>query len=513
MNRKHLSRCLFLMLATSLVLVATAQQVQAIPAFARKYETSCQTCHVAFPKLNSFGEAFRNNGYRFPAGDDEVVKQKPVSLGAPAWKRVWPEAVWPSDIPGGSVPFALQITNRFDYRPDDPVSNEFMFPNEIELYSGGTLGEDISFYAAVTLLERNDFGGLHRLFGQFDSLGGTHLLNVKFGGFEPRAVPFSSHRRLTKTNYLLNNLQAGLDSALLGDVEIGHAHAGSNSFAFSNSQRGVELWGVKDGRWGGGFSWAFGVVNGNGLGGFTLVPPPVAEEDDHQDDHHDEAAAGGFVPLGEGHDDGGEGHDEGEGGHDGGDAHGLTFLDNNSSKDVYWRASYKFFGTTMTGRERGSAPGGESRNWIDNSFRVGTFGIRGQGRGGELLLEEEDYLRYGVDVDLWYRDLNLFGAYMWGRNERPGHDALLEFESRSWFAQADYVVFPWLIPAIRYEVASFDPIMEGDELVAPAMPSIRRLVPGVNLLIRANVRFSVEANHYFNDFAGNIYRFDLDFAF
>ena len=42
---------------------------KAIPAFARKYQTSCTTCHTAFPKLNPFGEAFRRNNYRFP-GDD-----------------------------------------------------------------------------------------------------------------------------------------------------------------------------------------------------------------------------------------------------------------------------------------------------------------------------------------------------------------------------------------------------------------------------------------------------------
>ena len=31
-----------------------AQSAQSIPAFARKYETSCQTCHVAYPKLNAY---------------------------------------------------------------------------------------------------------------------------------------------------------------------------------------------------------------------------------------------------------------------------------------------------------------------------------------------------------------------------------------------------------------------------------------------------------------------------
>jgi hypothetical protein len=56
----------------------------AIPAFARKYGTSCQTCHTIFPKLNPFGVAFRLRGYRMPNETEDMVKEKPVSLGAPA---------------------------------------------------------------------------------------------------------------------------------------------------------------------------------------------------------------------------------------------------------------------------------------------------------------------------------------------------------------------------------------------------------------------------------------------
>ena len=37
----------------------------AIPAFARKYKTSCVTCHTVYPKLNPFGETYRINGFQF----------------------------------------------------------------------------------------------------------------------------------------------------------------------------------------------------------------------------------------------------------------------------------------------------------------------------------------------------------------------------------------------------------------------------------------------------------------
>ena len=42
------------------------QAVFAIPAFGRKYGKPCQTCHVAIPKLNDFGERVRVNGYQLP---------------------------------------------------------------------------------------------------------------------------------------------------------------------------------------------------------------------------------------------------------------------------------------------------------------------------------------------------------------------------------------------------------------------------------------------------------------
>jgi hypothetical protein len=47
----------------------TSQPVQAIPAFARKYGLPCSACHEAWPKLNNFGQVFRDNGYQL--GNDK----------------------------------------------------------------------------------------------------------------------------------------------------------------------------------------------------------------------------------------------------------------------------------------------------------------------------------------------------------------------------------------------------------------------------------------------------------
>jgi len=44
------------------------QEVGAVPHFARKFDTNCNTCHVLPPKLNAFGESFLARGYRMPEG-------------------------------------------------------------------------------------------------------------------------------------------------------------------------------------------------------------------------------------------------------------------------------------------------------------------------------------------------------------------------------------------------------------------------------------------------------------
>ncbi len=489
MIRKH-KVLLMGILASSLILLfmMLAQEARAIPSFARKYETSCQTCHVAFPKLNAFGEAFRNNGYRFPVDDEEQVKQEPVQLGAPAWKRVWPKAVWPSDM-APSVPIALIITNTYEIVPDADVSNDFVVPSEVELFSGGTLGESFSFYGGLTLLDKNEFGGLHRLFGQFNRIKGTSLLNVKFGGFEPRATPFSSHRRLMHTNYLMNNLTTNTALVATGEIATAHAH-GTSAFSLGSTQRGVELWGAASGPGGGGLDWAFGVTNGNGLGG------PTETTDLHlgpEEPGHQDAEAGGHEEAGE--------HD----------AHVPSTLDDNSSKDIYARISYKFGGYGRTG-ETGQTLD-DTKSWVDDSVRVGLFTVQGSAKNPLGGHEPEDYRRYGFDVDLWFKDLNLYAAYMFGKNEIEDHEAPLSYKSHAWFVEADYMLLPWVVVAARYELANVKPVTSNGLQLTERLPILRRVVPHITLLLRANVKLAFESNRYFNNYADDTYRVDLDFAF
>ena len=80
-----------------------------IPAFARKYQTSCSTCHSNYPELNDFGEAFKKNGFKFPKDDETFVKEPPVMLGAKAQREVFPKAIYPGEMPG-SIPIGFRYS-------------------------------------------------------------------------------------------------------------------------------------------------------------------------------------------------------------------------------------------------------------------------------------------------------------------------------------------------------------------------------------------------------------------
>src|SRR5215472_17000335 len=85
-----------------------------IPAFARQYQTSGVTCHSDFPKLNDFGKAFKDAGFKFPTDDETFLKVPPTMLGSPAQKDLFPHTVWPGTIPG-LPPIGLRMNVYFQH--------------------------------------------------------------------------------------------------------------------------------------------------------------------------------------------------------------------------------------------------------------------------------------------------------------------------------------------------------------------------------------------------------------
>lgn len=408
-----MKRALIKLLVMDVVLVVvglllSAEQASAIPAFARRYETSCTTCHVLPPKLNAFGVAFKNNGYRIPVDDEAFVKQPDVPLGAPGWKKVWPKGVWPGAIPD-RIPLSAGVELVTDVNPDDEVKVDFAFPEELELLAGGTLGSTFSFLGELAFEFEGgetevDFERGHLNMKLLDN----EMLNLRLGRFEIGASPFSrfSHR-LTDQEFITADFRA---------VDGG--------FRFRARQQGFELWGAANGSGGGGFQYSAGLVNGTG-----------------------------------------------------------SSNDNNGEKDFYGSASYKFGGYGVTGPAGAIDTLKATDNYIDNSVEVGVFGYRGV--SGATAEERNHFNRIGFKVNAYVDRLNLFGAYVRAR-DRLAATSGPDLRSTAWFVEGDVVVLPWIVGILRYDQASGE----------AGFLHVKRFVPGVAMMIRANVIVTAEGSIY-----------------
>lgn len=197
----------------------------AIPAFARKYKTACTTCHATFPRLTALGEAFRLNGFKMPDGDELYIKDAPVSLGAQGYKQVFPDSVWPSDIPG-MPPIAIRVIGDAEWDIGHEASQKdnsyrMEFPHALAILSAGSLGENMSFFTEVEFehpdQETTDVNG-NTIVGpeelgfsswlMWEDLFVKNVLNFKVGNIGSREIALPNARdedRITKTHYLYND--------------------------------------------------------------------------------------------------------------------------------------------------------------------------------------------------------------------------------------------------------------------------------------------------------------------
>ncbi len=235
----------FVMLSFVILVGVASRDADAIPTFAKKYKTTCSTCHYAFPKLNAFGKAFHNNGLRFPGDDAESSKDEPVSLGADAYKEVFPDAIWPSDIPGMStVSFHLFSRAHLKTTPEgkEVVNLSFEFPHEAELFFTGTLGESFAFFGEIEWEHADEIAYEYNLQYRY-----RPYLQVKAGNVEPG--PFHDGHRLTKSHY--------------NYVDFKVPGAGGETRWRKISTSGLEIFGAGNGPDNkGGFTYKAGVING-----------------------------------------------------------------------------------------------------------------------------------------------------------------------------------------------------------------------------------------------------------
>ncbi|MFI5251332.1 MAG: hypothetical protein ACHQQQ_02775 [Bacteroidota bacterium] len=406
-----MKRILFSIWAVMMLLTLSTEQSFSIPAFARKYKTSCQTCHNGFPKLNAFGDAFRRNGYQFPAGTDpEYTKEEPVSLGSEGNKKAFPDAIWPGSLPGSS-PISLFMSGEADYNPKtDPRFSFDGLGSSIEAVAAGTLGEDISFWGHA-ILSNHDIE-LNRIFLIFSNVVGDNLAcNVKVGVFEPGLFSFSTHRAWME--------QYWLTTRTFNDT-IG--------WSIEEIQKGIEVNGIFNGR----FGYNVGVVEGYG----SL----------HAD------------------------------------------------KDVYGHLTYKINGLPLDGVTEGGAAVNNSQPYIDNSLTLGIFGYSGNMVPDtgitHLAPQSNKFNMVGGDANAYYDRYNLFGGVGIRNDDQPfiGNPST-SATTTVWFTELDAVVYPWLLPGIRFESWNSH-MLNSSGTVVPYTDV--EFVPGIVALVRPNVKVTLK---------------------
>jgi hypothetical protein len=490
-------------------MLVVSPKTYAIPAFSRQYQTSCTTCHLDFPKLNDFGKAFKDAGFKFPKDDDSFLKVANTLLGAEAQKQVWPKTVWPGQIPG-MPPIGLRMNNFFQVTGNKRNQfNSLAAPGSVpqviprtdfesglfSIFTAGNFGSDIAFWVDddISVAGDNAAGGLGDGYLKFVNIGRflklpTDALSIRAGQFE-LDLPFTQARNINLSPYdIYAQANIGAISSMLS-----LSQNVNNQFTFADAAKGVEFSG---GHNYGGYHYSVTIMNQNtsGLGQADNVSP--------------------FVPSGLGGANG-----------------GLGFGSDSSFKDVYARFSYRF-NLERDSESRNSVQAAGSTGPRDHTYlNLGTFYLRGNSQQGvlgaftngdtRLLYAHEPYYRAGGDFSFNYRTFNLFGVYMYGHDNNllpvDANGALIPLPVGSTsavpvgfvssvpakfnggFLEADYLVLPWIMAIGRWDgVHSSADRINGLALststpfFGPLRSERNRFTPGIQFLIHPNIKASFE---------------------
>ena len=234
-------------LTISTALTLWSSPAWAIPAFARKYDLPCSVCHLpSFPKLNDFGNTFRDRGYQLNNDNDLPVYEALTKGYWPVAFRTTVGYQYATLHHAGDVAMTGLSGNL--------TSGSFGFTG-LDILSFGTLARDISYGLVFTPdLGSAGFGAggegsdLEAAFVKLDNLfHSNYLLNVKVGKYE-LDLPASEKRSPTlNTPYVIYHYMAGtpyvtsLDNPGLLATQ---TYANPNDFGLGDNHPGLEVSGI-----------------------------------------------------------------------------------------------------------------------------------------------------------------------------------------------------------------------------------------------------------------------------
>lgn len=144
----------FIPLFIIIIIFVLLADANAIPAFARKYNMSCNVCHAPFPKLKPYGEDFAANGFQLP--DKEPARY---------YKKTGDDLL----MLMRELPFALRFELFGQYENNRNPNPDLRTPYILKLMSGGNIYKDISYYFYFFFSERGDIAGIEDAFVMFNN--------------------------------------------------------------------------------------------------------------------------------------------------------------------------------------------------------------------------------------------------------------------------------------------------------------------------------------------------------
>lgn len=189
---------IFLTLLAALVCCSAADAF-AIPAFARKYDMSCNTCHNPAPRLKAYGDEFAGNGFVLTdkeaprayreTGDDQLMLLR-------------------------ELPLAVRLEGYAKWQSGETGKSDVQWPYLVKLLSGGQIAKDVSYYFYFFFGERGEVAGLEDAFVMFNNVFKSEL-DIYLGQFQVSDPLFKRELRLTLEDYQIYRVRPGLSSANL----------------------------------------------------------------------------------------------------------------------------------------------------------------------------------------------------------------------------------------------------------------------------------------------------------
>jgi len=170
----------------------------AIPAFARQYSLSCNACHAAFPRLNSFGLNFVANNYRLDGWKDNTLQTGDDMLALP---KIVPLAL--------RAQAYVQTHQANDMNPvtgavNNKASWDIQSPYLIKLLSSAPLSDHITYYFYGILAEQGVNGNafVEDAWISHDDLFGSGV-GMQLGQFQVSDLMYARETRLTTQDFLV----------------------------------------------------------------------------------------------------------------------------------------------------------------------------------------------------------------------------------------------------------------------------------------------------------------------